>query len=80
MISVIVLMVWFVLSKIIDINSKVYFDYNYGEVSELDLNDLFKYLCKYFFLVKVLLLLCNDLLVLECIIVCFVIVNFFILC
>ena len=42
--TAIALMVWLVSSKIIDTNSKVYLDYNYGEVSELDLNDLLKHL------------------------------------
>ena len=58
--SAIALMVWLVSSKIIDTNSKVYLDYNYGEVSELDLNDLLKHLCKYFPPVKVSSLPRND--------------------
>ncbi|USI27557.1 class I adenylate cyclase [Alteromonas macleodii] len=74
--SAIALMVWLVSSKIIDTNSKVYLDYNYGEVSELDLNDLLKHLCKYFPPVKVSSLPRNDLLAPERITACFAIVNF----
>ena len=74
--SAIVLMVWLVSSKIIDTNSKVYLDYNYGEVSELDLNDLLKHLCKYFPPVKVSSLPRNDLLAHERVTACFAIVNF----
>ena len=73
--SAIALMVWLVSSKIIDTNSKVYLDYNYGEVSELDLNDLLKHLCKYFPPVKVSSLPRNDLLAPERITACFAIVN-----
>ena len=74
--NAIALMVWLVSSKIIDTNSKVYLDYNYGEVSELDLNDLLKHLCKYFPPVKVSSLPRNDLLAPERITACFAIVNF----
>ncbi len=74
--SAIALMVWLVSSKIIDTNSKVYLDYNYGEVSELDLNDLLKHLCKYFPPVKVSSLPRNDLLAPERVTACFAIVNF----
>ena len=70
------LMVWLVSSKIIDTNSKIYLDYNYGEVSELDLNDLLKHLCKYFPPIKVSSLPRNDLLAPERITACFAIVNF----
>ena len=74
--TAIALMVWLVSSKIIDTNSKVYLDYNYGEVSELDLNDLLKHLCKYFPPVKVSSLPRNDLLAPERVTACFAIVNF----
>ena len=74
--TAIALMVWLVSSKIIDTNSKVYLDYNYGEVSELDLNDLLKHLCKYFPPVKVSSLPRNDLLTPERVTACFAIVNF----
>ncbi|WP_076012526.1 class I adenylate cyclase [Alteromonas abrolhosensis] len=74
--TAIALMVWLVSSKIIDTNSKVYLDYNYGEVSELDLNDLLKHLCKYFPPVKVSSLSRNDLLAPERVTACFAIVNF----
>ncbi|MEC8749766.1 MAG: class I adenylate cyclase, partial [Pseudomonadota bacterium] len=74
--NAIALMVWLVSSKIIDTNSKVYLDYNYGEVSELDLNDLLKHLCKYFPPVKVSSLPRNDLLAPERITACLAIVNF----
>ena len=74
--TAIALMVWLVSSKIIDTNSKVYLDYNYGEVSELDLNDLLKHLCKYFPPVKVSSLPRNDLLAHERVTACFAIVNF----
>lgn len=70
------LMVWCVSSKIIDVDSKVYLDYNYGEISELDLNDLLKHLCKYFPPVKVSSLPRNDLLAPERIAACLSIVNF----
>ena len=73
--TAIALMVWLVSSKIIDTNSKVYLDYNYGEVSELDLNDLLKHLCKYFPPVKVSSLPRNDLLAPERVTACFAIVN-----
>ncbi|WP_394221265.1 class I adenylate cyclase [Alteromonas gracilis] len=74
--NAIALMVWLVSSKIIDTNSKVYLDYNYGEVSELDLNDLLKHLCKYFPPIKVSSLPRNDLLAPQRITACFAIVNF----
>ena len=74
--SAIALMVWCVSSKIIDTNTKVLLDYNYGEVSELDLNDLLKHLCKYFPPVKVASLPRNDLLAPERITACFAVVNF----
>ena len=74
--SAIALMVWLVSSKIIDTRSKIYLDYNYAEVSELDLSDLLKHLCKYFPPVKVSSLPRNDLLASEHITTCFAIVNF----
>ena len=74
--SAIALMVWLVSSKIIDTSSKIYLDYNYGEVSELDLNDLLKHLCKNFPPVKVSSLPRNDLLAPERITATFAIVNF----
>lgn len=70
------LMVWCVSSRIIDTKSKVHLDYNYTEVSELDLNDLLKHLCKYFPPVKVSALPRNDLLSAERITTCMAIVNF----
>lgn len=70
------LMVWCVSSKIIDTNSKVYLDYNYGEISELDLNDLLKHLCAYFPPVKVSALPREDLLAPERITACLAMVNF----
>lgn len=74
--SALALMVWCVSSKIIDTNSKVYLDYNYGEISELDLNDLLKHLCTYFPPVKVSSLPREDLLSPERITACFAVVNF----
>ncbi len=74
--SAIALMVWCVSSKIIDTHTKVLLDYNYGEISELDLNDLLKHLCKYFPPVKVASLPRNDLLAPERITACFAVVNF----
>jgi adenylate cyclase class 1 len=74
--SAIGLMMWCVSSKVIDAKSTVYLDYNYGEISELDLNDLVRHLCKYLPAVKVSTLPRSDLLAPERIKTCLAIVNF----
>lgn len=74
--SAIGLMMWCVSSKVIDAKSTVYLDYNYGEISELDLNDLVRHLCKYLPAVKVSTLPRGDLLAPERIKTCLAIVNF----
>jgi len=70
------LIAWCVSSRIIDSRTQVLLDYNSGEISELDLNDLLKHLCKHFPPVKVSALTRNQLLAPERIISCMVIVNF----
>ncbi len=74
--SALELMVWCVSSKIIDKHSRVYLDYNYGEISEADLNDLLTHLCAYFPAVKVSSLPREDLLAPERITTCLAVVNF----
>lgn len=70
------LILWCVCNRIIDAQTRVLLDYNSGEISELDLNDLVRHLCKYFPPVKVSALSRSNLLAAANITSCMALVNF----
>ncbi|MAI64955.1 MAG: class I adenylate cyclase [Alteromonas sp.] len=74
--NAIALLVWCVSSRIMDTNTKVLLDYNYCEISELDLNDILKQLCTLFPPVRVSALPRHNLLAAERIETCMALVNF----
>ena len=74
--NAVALLVWCVASRIMDTNTKIHLDYNYCEISELDLNDLLKHLCALFPPVRVSALPRENLLAPERIMTCMALVNF----
>jgi adenylate cyclase class 1 len=74
--SAIELIVWCVANRIIDAKTTIYLDYNATEVSELDLNDLLKHICRYFPPIKVSSLQRDNLLTSARITTCLAVVNF----
>lgn len=74
--SAIELIAWCVASRIIDANTTIFLDYNAGEITELDLNDLLKHICHHFPPIKVSSLQRDDLLSAERVTKCLALVNF----
>ncbi|MDO6566431.1 class I adenylate cyclase [Alteromonas sp. 1_MG-2023] len=74
--SAIELIAWCVASRIIDASTKVLLDYHAGDMSELDLSDLLKHVCRYFPPIKVSSLPRADLLSPQRVTTCFALVNF----
>jgi len=70
------LLAWCVSSRIIDANTKVFLDYNSGEISQQDLGALLRHICHFFPPVKVPSLPRSDLLAPERITECMAFVNF----